>query len=122
MQQHSLPSAYRYIRLAVTPSLPDGLSIRKAIQDGLTQMFGVTSASTYLDILWTAADGSQHILRVPEVDAAKILAMVASMPDSLHLSVIKHSPFLPSLLTETLEKVSLYTPFAEYLFSCPPIN
>ena len=62
--QHSFPSEYHYIRLAVSPQNTDLLTLRKTLQDSLTQTFGVTAASTYIDILWVADDGGQFVVRV----------------------------------------------------------
>jgi len=62
--QHSFPSRYHYIRLAVSPPNPDALSLRKTLQDSLTQTFGVTASSTYIDILWVAEGGEQFVVRV----------------------------------------------------------
>lgn len=64
MAQHLLQTSNHYIRLSITPPSSDALTIRKAIQDALTQTFGVISSSTYLDILWIADDGSETAIRV----------------------------------------------------------
>jgi hypothetical protein len=61
---HSFPSEFHYIRLAVSPPNPDHLSLRKTLQDSLTQTFGVTASSTYIDILWVSAEGEQFVARV----------------------------------------------------------
>ena len=65
-EKHHLPSMHRYIRLSVVPPSLNSLSLRKSLQDSLDSLFGVTSASIYVDILWLADDGSQLILRVNE--------------------------------------------------------
>ncbi|KAG6890130.1 hypothetical protein C0995_011423 [Termitomyces sp. Mi166 len=41
----------------------DGLSLRKILQDALTQTFGVTSAGLYIDVLWMAEDSSECIIK-----------------------------------------------------------
>ncbi|KAG6335812.1 hypothetical protein ID866_3270 [Astraeus odoratus] len=53
-----LPTVYHYIRLSISlQSAPnadidvDVLTIRKAIQDAMADLFGITSAGTYLDVL-----------------------------------------------------------------------
>lgn len=66
MSRHSLPSTYHYVRFAVAPACADALSIRKAIQDALTQAFGLVSASTHVDVLWLADDGSEMVVRLAE--------------------------------------------------------
>ena len=62
--QHNLPSDRHYIRLAVSPPDLDPLTFRKTLQDALTQMFGLTSAALPIDILWSADDGAQFVIRV----------------------------------------------------------
>ena len=62
--QHNLPSERHYIRLAVSPPNPDPLTFRKTLQDALTQTFGLTSASLPIDILWSADDGAQFVIRI----------------------------------------------------------
>lgn len=61
---HSFPSDYHYIRLAVSPSNTDALVLRKTLQDALTQTFGITASSTYIDILWVADGGEEFVVRV----------------------------------------------------------
>ncbi|KAF8621320.1 hypothetical protein AX15_007858 [Amanita polypyramis BW_CC] len=99
--QRPLPSTYRYIRLSVVPPMQDALTLRKAVQDGLGQLFGITSSSVYVDILWINDDGSQFVLRVNEGDAGKLLAAVATTGEPPRLSLIKQSTFLPALLSLT---------------------
>jgi hypothetical protein len=62
--QHPFPVEYHYIRLAVFPGNVDALSLRKNLQDALTQTFGLTSSSMYIDILWIANSGEQLVVRV----------------------------------------------------------
>jgi type III secretory pathway component EscT len=61
---YSFPSEYHYIRLAISPSNNDALTLRKTLQDALTQTFGVTASSTYIDIFWVADGGEQFVVRV----------------------------------------------------------
>ncbi|KAG6811504.1 hypothetical protein H0H92_007106 [Tricholoma furcatifolium] len=84
-------SQYHYIRIALTPpsTYRDALTIRKTLQDALTQTFGVTSAGLHVDILWVAEDSSD--------DASKILAAIVAWSDAPSLRVVRESPFLPSL-------------------------
>jgi hypothetical protein len=63
-QQHILQSPNHYIRFSISPPCEDALTLRKSIQDGLTQTFGITSSNTYMDILWIAEDGSETVIRV----------------------------------------------------------
>ena len=58
-----LPQTYHYILFSLSPPTTDPIRIRKSIQDALSQSFGLTSASTYLDILWIADDGNQSVVR-----------------------------------------------------------
>ncbi|KAF5376733.1 hypothetical protein D9615_007892 [Tricholomella constricta] len=97
--QHSLPTQYHYVRIAVAPVTGrDALGLRKAVQDALTQTFGVTSAALYVDFLWVAEDGGQFVIRVQKDDASKILAAIVAS-DAPKLSLVKESPFLPSLIS-----------------------
>ncbi|KAH7924200.1 hypothetical protein BV22DRAFT_1013791 [Leucogyrophana mollusca] len=91
------PSSYHYICFAISPSCSDELKIRKTLHDALTQMFGVTS-STYLDILSITEGGGEVVLRIRELDASRLAAAVVASTASPRFSLIKESPFLPSLL------------------------
>lgn len=62
--QHPFHSEYHYICLSVSPPNIDTLSLRKSLQDALTQTFGLTSSSIYIDILWIADGGEQFVVRV----------------------------------------------------------
>jgi hypothetical protein len=53
-----------YLRFSITPACSDGLTVRKTLQDALLQSFGLTSANTYVDILWLAEDGSDVTVRI----------------------------------------------------------
>ena len=46
------------------PRCTDGLLIRKSIQDALADMFGLTSAGTYVDVLFVDEPGSETVIRV----------------------------------------------------------
>ncbi|KAF8228729.1 hypothetical protein L208DRAFT_1290017 [Tricholoma matsutake] len=96
---HSFPSEHHYIRLAISPPNNDTLVLRKTLQDSLTQTFGITSSSTYIDILWVADGGDQFVIRVGNGDAAKILAAIVVWSNSPRITILKESPFLPSLLS-----------------------
>ncbi|KAF8064337.1 hypothetical protein FPV67DRAFT_1504574 [Lyophyllum atratum] len=97
--QHSLSTDYHYIRIAIVPAdhERDPLRIRKTLQDALTQTFGMTSSALYIDILHIVEDGGQCIIRVRKDDASKILAAIVTRSDAPKLSLVKESPFLPSL-------------------------
>ncbi|KAH9852999.1 hypothetical protein C2E23DRAFT_729913 [Lenzites betulinus] len=95
---HRLSPTYRYIRFAVSPPCAGALTLRKTIQDALGQSFGLVSSHTYVDILWTADDGSALVVRIGESDAPKLLAAVTASNAMPRLSVVKESPFLPTLL------------------------
>lgn len=46
------------------PRCTDVLRIRKSLQDALADMFGLTFASTYIDVLSVNEPGSETVLRV----------------------------------------------------------
>jgi hypothetical protein len=60
---HPFLSENHYIRLSISPP-SDALTLRKSLQDSLTQSFGITYSTTYLDILWVADDGGEAVVRV----------------------------------------------------------
>ncbi|KDQ55984.1 hypothetical protein JAAARDRAFT_180182 [Jaapia argillacea MUCL 33604] len=95
----ALPVTYHYIHLSLsTPSQP--LQIRKSIQDSLSQSFGQTRANTYIDILWSeSGEGTEVVIRVNPTEAPNILASIVTSSSTPRLSLIKESPFLPSLLS-----------------------
>ncbi|KAK7688772.1 hypothetical protein QCA50_008311 [Cerrena zonata] len=101
MPQRTLSSNYHYIKLAITPPCKDAITLRKSIQGGLSQSFGLTSANIYVDILWVASEGAETVIRVSSNEAPKVMAAVVTSTDSPNLSVIKDSPFLPSLCVTT---------------------
>lgn len=57
-------AAYHYLRFAVSPACQDALTIRKLLQDALLQSFGLTSANTYMDILWLSEEGTDVVIRL----------------------------------------------------------
>ena len=65
MANHTLSSEYHYILFSVSPPR-DALSIRKALQDSLTQSFGATSSNTYVDLLWLEETGAQVLVRTSQ--------------------------------------------------------
>lgn len=97
--QHSLPTLYHYIHIAIAPANPDrdALSLRKTLQEAITQTFGITSSALYVDVLWMAQDGGRSVIRIQKDDASKILAAIVTWSDVPRLSLVKESPFLPSL-------------------------
>lgn len=108
---------YHYIHLKISPPSIDILTLRKTIANALSQSFGLQEEGTYLDILSLAEDGTECILRVrPECvllsrcvfkssvnglfisDASKILASLVTWSENRQFSLVKETPFLPSLL------------------------
>lgn len=102
------------------PPCSDALTLRKSIQDALGHSFGIVYSNTYVDVLWVAEDGSEMVIRIAEryafffastfkacltpvynyrSEAAKLLASVTAYQGSPRLSLVKESPFLPSLLS-----------------------
>ncbi|KAH9476862.1 hypothetical protein JR316_0010778 [Psilocybe cubensis] len=98
MNTASLNTESHYLCLSVSPSVASELAIRKTIADALTETFGVTSTSTYLDLLWLKDDGSECIIRAHKSDATKISIAIASWTETPRMAVKQQSPFLPSLL------------------------
>ncbi|KAI0050681.1 hypothetical protein FA95DRAFT_1486839 [Auriscalpium vulgare] len=92
-----LPPTAHYIRFSLAPACADALLVRRAIQDALTQSFGLTASSTYLDILWVADSGEEAVVRTGVSDAARVMAATAVYAGRMRLSVVKESSFLPSL-------------------------
>lgn len=117
-----LPTDYHYLRILLT--LParaadcnvdvdvDVLTIRKALQDALSDTFGITSAGTYIDVLavtrWNTGvrvggrdPWGEVVLRVHPSDAPEILAAITaaspSRPSQPRFSLLRESSFLPSL-------------------------
>jgi hypothetical protein len=85
------------------PRCSDVLLIRKSIQDALTDMFGLTFASTYIDVLFVNGLGSETVVRVNPEDAPRILAaIVGASRASIKCCTVKDSSFLPSLMSDDL--------------------
>ncbi|TFK36058.1 hypothetical protein BDQ12DRAFT_257713 [Crucibulum laeve] len=99
-QSSPLPLSQHFMRLSISPPTADALTVRKVISDALNATFGLTSASTYVDVLWVKEDGEECVLRTGLEDVMKVLAAITSSSDSPRLSVVKESPFLPSLLCD----------------------
>ncbi|KIK97328.1 hypothetical protein PAXRUDRAFT_825048 [Paxillus rubicundulus Ve08.2h10] len=99
MTLNHLQPMHHYIRLSMEPCCTDVLLMRKSLQDTLTDMFGLTFSSIYIDILSVNDQGSEVVIRVNPEDASRILAAVAA---SITCSVMKESSFLPSLLSSDL--------------------
>ncbi|KAI0772421.1 hypothetical protein BD413DRAFT_691913 [Trametes elegans] len=93
-----LSSSHRYIRFSISPPCADALTLRKTIQDALGQSFGIVSSHTYVDILWTADDGTEVVVRIAENEAPKLLAAVTASTALPRLSLVKESSFMPALL------------------------
>ncbi|KAG2344632.1 hypothetical protein BDR05DRAFT_961537 [Suillus weaverae] len=97
MARHPLSKNHSYIHLSINPPCADALKLRKVMQDGLAETFGITASGTYLDILWIAESGSEVVIRLSEEDAPKLMAAVVITPASPRFSTIKQTSFLPSL-------------------------
>ncbi|KAF8415425.1 hypothetical protein L210DRAFT_3431587 [Boletus edulis BED1] len=103
MSLSHLQPTHHYIRLSVQPRCADPLLIRKSIQDALADMFGLTFASTYIDVLFVNERGSESVVRVNPEDASRILAaIVGASRASIRCSAVKESSFLPSLVHDDL--------------------
>ncbi|KAN0080131.1 hypothetical protein V8E55_009697 [Tylopilus felleus] len=101
MSSSHLQPTHHYIRLSMQPRCTDALLIRKSIQDALTDMFGLTFASTYIDVLSVNELGSESVVRVNPEDASRILAaIVGASRASIKCSAVKESSFLLSLLSD----------------------
>ncbi|KZT21289.1 hypothetical protein NEOLEDRAFT_1073672 [Neolentinus lepideus HHB14362 ss-1] len=101
MSRHRLSPRYYYVLFSVSPAQSNVLSIRKKIQDALTEVFGITQSGDYMDILWTAEDCSEILIRMATTESPVLLAAVVTFRSSPRLSVIKRSTFLPSLLSRS---------------------
>jgi hypothetical protein len=119
MTRHPFSNKYSYIHFSVEPPCTDALKLRKTMQDGLAEVFGVTASGTYLDILWIAEGGSDVIIRlaVQSVmskktifvsnelnirDTPNFLAAVVATTTPPRFSMIKETCFLPSLLSKEI--------------------
>ncbi|TRM55290.1 hypothetical protein BD626DRAFT_402960 [Schizophyllum amplum] len=91
---------YHYFRFSISPLCTDALTLRKAIEDALGQTFGATCAKSAVDVLWISENGDECVLRTAEADASRLLAAMATYDGSPRLTLIKESPFLPSLLSQ----------------------
>ncbi|EGO20125.1 hypothetical protein SERLADRAFT_352146 [Serpula lacrymans var. lacrymans S7.9] len=99
MPHIQLSSTVHYIRFSVQPSTVDVLTMRKALQISMMQAFGDTSSNTYLDVLWVSEDGSETVIRTSQREATKLMAAIVLSTATPKFSLIKESPFLPSLLS-----------------------
>jgi hypothetical protein len=63
MTLNHLQPMHHYIRLSMEPRCTDVLLIRKSLQNALTDMFGFTFSSTYIDILSVNEQGSEVVVR-----------------------------------------------------------
>ncbi|XP_006455739.1 hypothetical protein AGABI2DRAFT_210273 [Agaricus bisporus var. bisporus H97] len=93
---------YHYIRLGISPQPSDALTIRKNISDALSQTFGLSSEGTYVDILSTPNNGKECVIRVQQNDVPRVLTSLVTYTGTCRFSLLKESPFLPSLLVETV--------------------
>ncbi|KAJ7735964.1 hypothetical protein B0H16DRAFT_1574909 [Mycena metata] len=99
----------QYLLLRISPPVGE-LSLRQALQENLTQTFGLTASGTHLDVLWVDSDAKtalrddatgQALIRVDYGDdATRLLASIVASSSPPRLSLIKASVFLPSLLVD----------------------
>ncbi|KAH7882048.1 hypothetical protein F5I97DRAFT_1911492 [Phlebopus sp. FC_14] len=95
-----LPSNHHYILLSLSPPTTDVLTIRKSLQNALSQTFGHTMSNTYMDILALSVGGREVVLRVRHADRESVLgAITISSLSTVKFSVSKESSFLPSLVS-----------------------
>ncbi|KAG0706243.1 hypothetical protein DFH29DRAFT_798653 [Suillus ampliporus] len=97
MTRHPCLKKHSYIHFSINPPCADALKLRKSMQDGLAETFGIIASGTYLDILWIAESGSEIVIRLSVEDAPKLMAAVVTTPASPRFSTIKQTYFLPSL-------------------------
>ena len=64
MQPQQLKTDHHYLRFSIEPACAEPLTVRKAFQDALLQTFGLTSANTYIDVLWLAENGTGVVIRL----------------------------------------------------------
>ncbi|KAF8900124.1 hypothetical protein CPB84DRAFT_1680697 [Gymnopilus junonius] len=98
MRSEPLTLNNHYMRFSMMPPATSDLTVRKAIADSLTESFGLTASSTYLDILWVSDNGCECVIRSHKDDVAKIAGALASRTESPRLTLQKESPFLLSLM------------------------
>lgn len=72
MTRRLFSNRHSYIHFSINPPCTDALKLRKAIQDGLAETFGITASGTYLDILWIAESGSEIVIRLSEESVTSI--------------------------------------------------
>ncbi|KAF9559025.1 hypothetical protein CPC08DRAFT_709156, partial [Agrocybe pediades] len=94
----SLKTDNQYIRFSVNSAVSDVLTLRKMVSDALTQQFGMTFASTHLDVLWLDENGSEFVIRIDKDYATNLATALALRNESPRISLVRESPFLPSLL------------------------
>ncbi|KAJ6554368.1 hypothetical protein B0H19DRAFT_948872 [Mycena capillaripes] len=102
-----LPLRYQYLLLRTSPPVEE-LALRQALQENLTQTFGLTASGTHIDVLWVdstgtekAAETGRALIRVDHGDdATRVLASIVASSSSPRLALIKASGFLPSLLVD----------------------
>ncbi|PPR02303.1 hypothetical protein CVT24_011641 [Panaeolus cyanescens] len=91
-------SQKHYIRFSVNPPTKDALTIRKALANAISDSHGITAAGTFLDILYVSDEGKDCVIRLNRNDTSMVVSAMASAVEEPRLSVVKESPFLPSLL------------------------
>ncbi|KXN92540.1 hypothetical protein AN958_05395 [Leucoagaricus sp. SymC.cos] len=91
---------YHYLRLRMFPPNKEALAVRKSISNALLQASGLSAERIFIDMLAIAGSGEECVLRVRSEDAPMVSTALISWEDGGKFSLVKESPFLPSLLAE----------------------
>ncbi|KAJ7613728.1 hypothetical protein DFH06DRAFT_1109032 [Mycena polygramma] len=102
----NLPPRSQYLLLRTSPPVEE-LALRQALQENLTQAFGLTASGTHIDVLWVSSKATEKdaagraLVRVDDGDdATRVLASIVASSSAPRLALIKASGFLPSLLVD----------------------
>ncbi|KAJ6492824.1 hypothetical protein C8R47DRAFT_975661 [Mycena vitilis] len=102
----NLPPRSQYILLRTSPPVEE-LALRQALQENLTQAFGLTASGTHIDVLWvcshskTSERDGRALIRVEHGDdATRVLASIVASSSAPRLALVKASGFLPALLVD----------------------
>ncbi|KAF7297450.1 hypothetical protein MIND_00978700 [Mycena indigotica] len=99
----NLPLRHEYLLLRTSPP-SDVLKIRQALQESLTQSFGLTASDSQVDVLWVGQEEDKEtygrcVLRLASgPDASRIRAAIAASAAAPRMEIVRSSAFLPSLL------------------------
>ncbi|KAJ6492814.1 hypothetical protein C8R47DRAFT_422648 [Mycena vitilis] len=102
----NLPPRSQYLLLRTSPPVEE-LALRQALQENITQAFGLTASGTHIDVLWVRSESKTNekdgraLIRVDYGDdATRALASIVASSSAPRLALIKASGFLPSLLVD----------------------